>query len=107
MPDWKRYINRKNAIMIIPWLFLIVYAWVIRGMAIVLNDVMDGDMVVDPVWTNMQLTMQLSFWVTIAMIAVMYIVVRHACRLAAGVTNTQRISALERRVEDLESDDTD
>lgn len=107
MPDWKRYINRKNIILTIPWMFLLVYMWVVKRMAVAVNDVMDGDVCVDPVWTNTQLTMQLSFWVTVTMIAVTYILVRYACRLAAGVTNNQRISALERRVEELESDDTD
>lgn len=107
MPDWKRYINRKNIILTIPWMFLLVYMWVVDRMARTVNDVMDGDVCVDPVWTNMQLTVQLSFWVTVTMIVVMYILVRHACRLAAGVTNTQRISTLERRIEELESDDTD
>lgn len=76
-------------------------------MARIVNDVMDGDVDVEPVWTNMQLTIQLSFWVTFTMIVVMYILVRHACRLAAGVTNNQRISALERKVKELESDNAD
>lgn len=107
MPDWKRYINRKNIILSIPWMFLLVYMWVVDRMARIVNDVMDGDVDVEPVWTNMQLTIQLSFWVTFTMIVVMYILIRHACRLAAGVTNTQRISALERRIEELESDDAD
>lgn len=107
MPDWKRYINRKNIILSIPWMFLLVYMWVVDRMARIVNDVMDGDVDVEPVWTNMQLTIQLSFWVTVTMIVVMYILIRHACRLAAGVTNNQRISALERKVKELESDDAD
>lgn len=102
MIDWRRYLTRRNIILAVPWVYLVVYAFAVRGMAEVYNGVMDGSIVIDPVYTNSQLTIMLSFWVVFAMILCGYILVRYACRLAVGMTATQRIQELERRVEELE-----
>lgn len=63
MIDWKRYVTKRNLILAIPWVYLVIYSFVIRGMAEVYRGVMDGDTVIDPVYTNSQLTIMVSFWV--------------------------------------------
>lgn len=107
MPDWKQHITRRNIILAVPWIYLAVYLFAWYGMSRLYNDVMNGNAIIDPVYNTMELTMMMSYWVVTILIVCGYLLVRYACRLAAGLTASQRISALERRIEDLESDDSD
>lgn len=104
MIDWKRYVTKRNLILAIPWVYLVIYSFVIRGMAEVYRRVMDGNTVIDPVYTNSQLTIMVSFWVLFAIIVIGYFLVRYACRSAAKATLYDKIKELESENRALRSD---
>lgn len=93
--------------MAIPWIYLALYIFALSGMSRLYADVMNGKAIVDPVYNTMELTMMVSYWVLVGFIACGYLLIRYACRLAIGVTAAQRISALEKRIEELEANNSD
>lgn len=104
MTDWKRYLTKKNIILAIPWIYLTMYLFVLWNMAKVHEGVMEGRIIIDPIYTNDQLTVMLSFWVLFGVIVCGYFLVRHACRSAANVTLSDRVKELERENRTLRSD---
>ena len=107
MSDWKDRLTKRNIVLAVPWVYLAVYLFAWYGMSRLYKDVMNGDAIIDPIYNTMELTMMVSYWVVTTVMLCGYLLVRYACRLAVGVTASQRISALEKRIEDLESDSSD
>lgn len=102
MSDWKRYINIRNIVLAVPWVYAAVYLYVLYGMSVLYNDVMSGKAVVDPIYDNMELTMMMSYWITAGFIVLGYVLIRYTCRSVAGMTASARLSSLEKRVRELE-----
>lgn len=107
MIDWKGHITKKNVILTIPWLYLALYLFAWYGMSRLYADVMNGKAIIDPYYNTMELTMMICYWVTTAFMICSYVLIRYACRLSVGITAAQRISKLERRIEELESGNHD
>lgn len=84
----------KKLIELIPWIYLAAYSFVISGMARALQDTQRGELIPDPIYTNAELTMMLSFWVTFSIIAAGYFLIRYACKIAVKNTTTDKIKEL-------------